>query len=69
VFYGENGVEPMPRGEGTPIEAYRRAVDQLVEEVETGVRDQQCDVRFGRDVVAVLAAADLSKEEGRIVPT
>lgn len=67
VFYGENGVEPMPRGEGTPIDAYRRAVDQLVEEVETGARDQQCDVRFGREVVAVLAAAELAKEEGRII--
>lgn len=67
VFYGENGVEPMPPGEGTAIEAYRRAVDQLVEEVETGNRDQQCDVRFGREVVGVLAAAELSKEEGRVV--
>jgi predicted dehydrogenase len=67
VFYGENGVEPMPRGQGTAIEAYGRAVDQLVQEVETGTRDQQVDVRFGRDVVAVLAAAELAKEEGRVI--
>jgi predicted dehydrogenase len=67
IFYGENGVHPLPRGEGTPVEAYRRAVDQLVREVETGVRDSQSDIRFGRDVVAVLAAADRSKEDGRVV--
>ncbi|HEX7745340.1 MAG TPA: Gfo/Idh/MocA family oxidoreductase [Micromonosporaceae bacterium] len=66
VFYGENGVEPLPRGQGTAIEAYRRAVDQLVEEIQSGARDQQCDVRFGREVVAVLAAAELAKEEGRV---
>jgi predicted dehydrogenase len=67
VFYGENGVEPMPRGQGTAIAAYGRAIDQLLREVDTGARDQQVDVRFGRDVVAVLAAAEISKEEGRVV--
>jgi predicted dehydrogenase len=67
VFYGENGVEPLPRGQGSAVEAYGRAVDQLIREVETGERDQQCDVRFGRDVVAVLAAAEVSKEEGRVI--
>lgn len=67
IFYGDNGAEPLPRGLGTAVDAFHRAVDQLVREVETGDRDQQVGVRFGRDVVAVLAAADLSKEEGRII--
>jgi predicted dehydrogenase len=67
VFYGENGLDPLPRGQGSAVDAFTLAVDQLVEEVESGTRDHQCDVRFGRDVVAVLAAADEARAQGRLV--
>ncbi|MGW0431222.1 Gfo/Idh/MocA family protein [Micromonospora sp. NPDC003197] len=67
VFYGENGVERMPAREGTPVEALGLAIDQLLAEVESGTRDQQCDVRFGREVVAVLDAAETARAQGRTV--
>lgn len=67
VFYGENGLDALPRGEGTALGAFSLAVDQLIEEVESGTRDHRCDVRFGRDVVAVLAAAEEARAQGRTV--
>lgn len=67
VFYGENGLDTLPRGEGTAADALTLAVDQLLEEVESGTRDHLCDVRFGRDVVAVLAAAEEARAQGRTV--
>jgi predicted dehydrogenase len=67
AFYGENGVDNVPRGAGTSAEAFTLAIDQLLQEVDGGTRDHQCDVRFGRDVVAVLAAADTARAEGRTV--
>jgi len=67
VFYGDNGVEQMPPREGTPVDALGLAIDQLLAEVDSGTRDQQCDVRFGRDVVAVLDAAETARTQGRTV--
>jgi predicted dehydrogenase len=67
VLYGEDGVVPVPRGAGTAVDALGLALDQLVDSVRTGVRDQRCDVRFGRDVVAVLAAAETARAQGRTV--
>ncbi|WP_422771540.1 Gfo/Idh/MocA family protein [Plantactinospora sp. WMMC1484] len=67
LFHGEEGIDVLPRREGTPVDALRLAVGQLCTEVDTGTRDQQCDVRFGRDVVAVLAAAQTAREQGRTV--
>ncbi|WP_199235948.1 Gfo/Idh/MocA family protein [Micromonospora sp. S4605] len=61
VFYGENGIETLPPGQGSAVEAYGVAIDQLLEEIEAGTRDHRCDVRFGRDVVAVLTAAETSR--------
>ncbi|WP_433394368.1 Gfo/Idh/MocA family protein [Micromonospora sp. KLBMP9576] len=67
VFYGENGVETVPAGEGDPATAFGVAIDQLLEEIASGTRDHRCDVRFGREVVAVLAAAETARAEGRTV--
>ena len=67
VFYGDNGVESVPRGDGTALQALSLAVDQLVEQVDSGARDHQCDVRFGREVVAVLDAAESARRQGRTV--
>lgn len=68
VFHGENGIDTVPRGTGGAAAALGLALEQLLDEVDTGTRDQQCDVRFGRDVVAVLAAAESARSEGRTVP-
>jgi predicted dehydrogenase len=67
VFYGENGVQNVPRGDGTAVQALSLALDQLVEEVDSGARDHRCDVRFGREVVAVLDAAEAARKQGRTV--
>ncbi|MFE9655969.1 Gfo/Idh/MocA family protein [Micromonospora sp. NPDC006431] len=67
VFFGENGTETVPPGDGSALQAYGTAIDQLLEEVDAGTRDHRCDVRFGREVVAVLAAAERARTEGRTV--
>lgn len=67
VFYGENGVETAPAGQGDAATAFGVAIDQLLEEIGSGTRDHRCDVRFGREVVAVLAAAETARAEGRTV--
>lgn len=67
VFFGVNGVESVPPGEGGPVAAFGTAVDQLLGEVDAGTRDHHCDVRFGREVVAVLAAAETARAEARTV--
>lgn len=67
TFFGEQGIASMPNRSGSAVEAFQLAVDQLVGQVESGDRDGRCDVRFGREVVAVLAAAEAARAEGRTV--
>lgn len=67
VFFGENGIETVPPGDGSALRAYGTAIDQLLEEVDAGTRDHRCDVRFGREVVGVLDAAERARTEGRTV--
>jgi hypothetical protein len=67
TFYGESGEAEAPGRGPRPVEAFGHAIDELLTEIESGARDQQCDVRFGRDVVAVLAAAETARTEGRTV--
>ena len=67
VFHGEDGVDVVPRGTGTATAALLVALGQLLAEVDSGDRDANLDVRFGRDVVAVLEAAETARAEGRTV--
>ncbi|MGK5742533.1 Gfo/Idh/MocA family protein [Micromonospora sp. URMC 103] len=67
AFYGENGIETVPPGQTGPATAFTVAIDQLLEEIEAGTRDHRCDVRFGREVVAVLAAAETARAESRTI--
>ncbi|SCE91780.1 Predicted dehydrogenase [Micromonospora purpureochromogenes] len=67
VFFGENGTETVPPGDGDAITAFGTAIDQLLEEIDAGTRDHRCDVRFGREVVAILSAAEVARAEGRTV--
>ncbi|WP_375736296.1 Gfo/Idh/MocA family protein [Polymorphospora lycopeni] len=61
TFYGTAGLATVPPGETTAVEALTTAVDLLLDEIATGARGGLLDVRFGRDVVAVLAAAELAR--------
>jgi predicted dehydrogenase len=66
VFFGEAGSAAVPTVDWAPVDALRRAVDQLVAAADGG--DQPaCDVRFGAAVVAVLAAADAAARSGNTV--
>ncbi|MGX1616005.1 Gfo/Idh/MocA family protein [Micromonospora chalcea] len=67
VFFGENGTATVPPGDGSVLQAFSAALDQLLEEVDAGTRDHRCDVRFGREVVAVLDAAQTARAQGRTV--
>ncbi|MEU5938817.1 Gfo/Idh/MocA family oxidoreductase [Micromonospora sp. NPDC047548] len=67
VFFGENGTETVPPGDGNAIAAFGTAIDQLLEEIDAGTRDHRCDVRFGREVVEILAAAETARAEGRTI--
>ncbi|MGK5440927.1 Gfo/Idh/MocA family protein [Micromonospora sp. URMC 105] len=67
VFFGENGTESVPPGDGNALTAFGTAIDQLLEEIDAGTRDHRCDVRFGREVVAILSAAEVARAQGRTV--
>jgi len=68
VFYGEPGLATMPAYDRNPVEAFRQALDELLATAADGRTDHRCDVRFGRDVVAVLEAADTARQAGRTAP-
>ncbi|HLL65269.1 MAG TPA: Gfo/Idh/MocA family oxidoreductase [Micromonosporaceae bacterium] len=72
VFYGSSGVVAVPGGTGTAVGAFGVAVDQLVRAAADAaggaVPEHPCDVRFGREVVAILVAADAARRLGRTVP-
>jgi predicted dehydrogenase len=54
--WGEAGRSVMPATPDDPVDALRVAAAELVASAEAG-RPHPCDVRFGRDVVRVLAEA------------
>ncbi|MFI6133396.1 Gfo/Idh/MocA family protein [Micromonospora sp. NPDC051141] len=67
VLFGANGTESIPPGDGSALQAFGAALDQLLAEVDAGTRDHRCDVRFGREVVAVLDAAETARAQGRTI--
>ncbi|GIJ14618.1 oxidoreductase [Micromonospora gifhornensis] len=67
TFYGDNGVETLPSGGASSATAFGVAIDQLLAEVDAGTRDHRCDVRFGREVVSVLAAAETARAQGTVI--
>ncbi|HEX8631615.1 MAG TPA: Gfo/Idh/MocA family oxidoreductase [Catenuloplanes sp.] len=67
VFFGEPGTVEVPNDDCTAREAFGGAVDQLAL-AAAGGPPPVCDVRFGREVVAVLAAAEQAHRLGRSVP-
>ncbi|MFY7064499.1 Gfo/Idh/MocA family protein [Nocardiopsis changdeensis] len=66
VLFGEAGRAGVPNGDRSAVEAFQVAVDRLAAQVE-GTPGDPLDVRFGREVVAVLEAAETALREGRTV--
>lgn len=66
LFYGERGLARVPARHRTPVEAFGDAVGALVADAAAGRTDHPCGVRFGREVVAVLAAAERARDAGRV---
>lgn len=65
VLHGQSGWLALPGFDGTAVASCQRAVSELIASV--GQESHPLDVQFGRDVVAVLAAAETAAREGRAV--
>jgi predicted dehydrogenase len=57
-IWGQPGTAPLPPAAEGAVPALRTALTELVEYAESGRTGHPCDVRFGRDITAVLAAAE-----------
>lgn len=64
-FFGEVGTTVVPAAGASPDAAMRACIAALVDVAATG-RQHPCNVHFGRDVVAVLSAAErfLARTQG-----
>jgi predicted dehydrogenase len=62
TLHGESGWVTLPTFDGNAIGSLSRAITQLIEARPSG--RHPLDVRFGRDVVAILAAAEASANTG-----
>jgi predicted dehydrogenase len=62
TLWGEPGRSSMPTAAGDPIGAYRTAVAELIAGVRAGQTEHPCDVRFGAQVVRLLADAQRQVE-------
>jgi len=62
ALHGESGWVTLPTFDGDALGSLSRAISQLIEAVPEG--RHPLDVRFGRDVVAILAAAEASAKTG-----
>jgi predicted dehydrogenase len=56
-LWGDGGRSPAPVGAGDRVAALRTALAELTANARSGRADHPCDVRFGRDVGRVVAAA------------
>jgi hypothetical protein len=57
-LYGAAGARSLPTGTLGAVEAYGRALDQLLANVATGRTAHPCDLRLGCEVVDVLSRAE-----------
>lgn len=63
VFHGRCGLARVPAGDTGQVDAFAAAVGHLVR-ASAGGAPHPCDVRFGREVVAVLEAAETAGRTG-----
>ena len=68
AFYGEHGAATLPADRPPADQIFATAISTLIAQVRAGATRHPCDVRFGRDVVAILEAAETARRERRIVP-
>jgi predicted dehydrogenase len=61
--YGEDGFDLRPEDPRDAGDAYEAALSELVECIAHGTTTHRCDVRFGRDVVAVLDRCEAALAE------
>jgi len=58
TFWGPAGIAESPQpGPGGAVDAFQRAISELLAAIETGA-PSACDVHFARDIVRVLADAE-----------
>jgi predicted dehydrogenase len=57
-LWGEAGRSAAPLADRDSVAALRLALTELAANARSGVTDHPCDIRFGRDVVRVLADAE-----------
>jgi predicted dehydrogenase len=67
TLWGGPGTSTMPSATTTPVEAGTLAVSELVANARAGRTDHSCDVRFGADVVRLLADAQRQIDTTAIV--
>lgn len=58
AVYGDAGWRTMPDTTESDVDSLRVAIRSLVEGAENGAPGHPCDVRLGRDIVAVLETAE-----------
>lgn len=63
-FFGEPGLVAVPDGDGTPTQAFGAAIGRLAANAASGTVRDPLDVGFGREVIAVLEAAERARTEG-----
>lgn len=64
--WGEQGIQTMPSLASDPVEALRAALTDLAAHARAGETGHPLDVRFGRDVTHVLAAAQRELDARRV---
>jgi predicted dehydrogenase len=67
-LWGEHGRSAAPPGSADEVTALRTALAELIQSARPGQPAHPCDVRFGRDVGRILAAAQSQIEARRAAP-
>lgn len=68
LLYGPDGPVAVPHGALSVDAAFSAAIDALLRQAAGEITGHPCDIRLGRDVVAVLAAAEAARTAGTVVP-
>ena len=64
TFFGPAGLLEAPDFRGTPVDSFRTAVALLARNAASGETRHPLDVRFGREVTVILAAAERAEATG-----
>lgn len=70
AYFGERGAATLPPWDTTSVGAFGQAVSALIAQADGTVPDSPlapCDVHLGREIVAILVAAEQAQQEKRIV--